>query len=71
MNTSDVRVLQEFLISQNTASASVQLKGNGVSSYFGTLTKAALVEWQKANNITPSVGYFGPKTRTVIKLLNL
>ena len=33
---------------------------------FGSLTQAALIKFQKANNITPAAGYFGPKTRTVV-----
>jgi hypothetical protein len=31
--------------------------------FFGQLTRKALIEYQKANNITPAAGYFGPITR--------
>ena len=34
---------------------------------FGPATKAALVRFQKANNIIPAVGYFGPMTRNSIE----
>ena len=36
------------------------------TTMFGGLTRAALIEFQKANGITPAVGYFGPKTRAYI-----
>ncbi len=36
------------------------------TTYFGILTQRALAKFQKVNNITPSVGYFGPKTRKFI-----
>jgi len=29
------------------------------TGYFGSLTKAAVVAWQKANGVTPAAGYFG------------
>ena len=34
--------------------------------YFGSLTKAAVIKYQKMNNITPSVGFVGPITRTLL-----
>jgi hypothetical protein len=36
------------------------------TSFFGGLTRAALVKYQKAKGITPAVGYFGPKTRAAL-----
>jgi len=36
------------------------------TEYFGKLTKAALINFQKANNIIPAVGFFGPITRGVV-----
>lgn len=54
----DVKALQEVLISGG------YLKITAPTSYFGPATKAALAAWQKANNISPAVGYFGPLTRT-------
>jgi hypothetical protein len=63
----DVRALQEFL---NTHGFSLVSEGPGSPSnettFFGSLTKAALAKFQAANGITPSVGYFGPKTRSFI-----
>jgi peptidoglycan hydrolase-like protein with peptidoglycan-binding domain len=63
----EVRTLQQFL---NTRGFTVAAVGQGSrgneSTYFGARTKAALSAFQKANGITPAVGYFGPKTRAVV-----
>src|SRR3990167_8912936 len=63
----DVRALQQFLNAQGfmIAESGVGSPGNE-TDYFGSLTQAALGEFQAANGITPSVGYFGPKTRAFI-----
>ncbi len=37
--------------------------------YFGTLTKAAVAEWQKANDVSPAAGYFGPISRAALEAL--
>lgn len=66
MENNDVNILQNFLISQNIGPASFALKSHGATNYFGQLTKNALIEWQTAKGITPSMGYFGPKTRAYI-----
>lgn len=34
--------------------------------YFGGLTKAAVVAWQKANDVSPASGYFGPISREAL-----
>jgi hypothetical protein len=64
----DVKALQKFL---NDKGYTVALVGAGSpgneTNYFGTLTRSALIEFQKANNILPSVGYFGPITKAFIK----
>jgi peptidoglycan hydrolase-like protein with peptidoglycan-binding domain len=60
---SDVTWLQDYLIAQNAGSAAVSLKAAGATGYFGSLTRAALAEYQAAKGITPAAGYFGPKTR--------
>ena len=57
---------QQILISKNTGPAAKALAKNGVTTYFGTLTKQAVIEFQKANNIIPASGYFGAMTRVVI-----
>lgn len=59
----DVNALQLFLIAQNKGSAAKALKAHGTSNYFGSLTKAALVEYQKAQGISTATGYFGAETR--------
>lgn len=60
----DVKCLQQFL---NGHGALVSGSGAGSpgneTSYFGTLTKAALAQWQGTKGIVPAVGYFGPITR--------
>jgi peptidoglycan hydrolase-like protein with peptidoglycan-binding domain len=59
----DVKALQQFLnvngyiLSKNGAGS----PGNETTT-FGPATKAALIKFQKANKISPSVGYFGPIT---------
>ncbi|MFA5744607.1 MAG: peptidoglycan-binding domain-containing protein [Candidatus Paceibacterota bacterium] len=63
----DVQKLQQFL---NTHGFILAESGPGSpgneTTKFGALTKAALIRFQKANNITPAVGYFGPLTRAAI-----
>ena len=34
--------------------------------FFGALTRAAVAKYQQAKDITPPVGYFGPKTRAAV-----
>lgn len=63
----DVRELQKFL---NTHGFKLAEKGFGSPGnetfFFGPRTQQALRAYQKANGITPSAGYFGVKTRTVV-----
>ncbi len=63
----DVKKLQEFL---NTHGFILATTGNGSpgkeTGYFGNLTQNALIKYQLANNITPSVGYFGIITRNLV-----
>jgi len=61
---SDVLPLQQFLNSHGfTIAESGPGSPGNESDYFGSLTRAALAEFQAANGITPSAGYFGPLTR--------
>lgn len=59
---SDVAALQAFLASKGflTMPTGVPM------GYFGSLTKSALAKFQAANDISPAVGYFGPKTRVAV-----
>jgi hypothetical protein len=63
----DVKNLQQYL---NAKGYTVALTGPGSSgketNLFGGLTRLALIKFQKANKIYPSVGYFGPLTRAFI-----
>ncbi len=69
----DVKELQKFL---NSHGFVVAKTGNGSSgneiTTFGPATRRALSAFQKANKISPSAGYFGPLTRTVVnKMLSV
>lgn len=59
MKNSDVLKLQQYL------QAKGYLKANP-NGNFGPATRSALINFQKANNIAPAVGYFGPVTRLYI-----
>lgn len=63
----DVKSFQQFL---NSHGYPVTNSGPGSSgeetTKFGSLTRAALIKFQKANDITPAAGYFGPKTRALV-----
>lgn len=66
MRGMDVTWLQNFLIEKATGAASGLLRVVGATGYFGTLTTNALAEYQAANGISPSTGFFGPITRAKI-----
>lgn len=63
----DVKGLQVFL---NTHGYAVASSGPGSpgneTTRFGAATRAALAKFQKANGISPAVGYFGAKTRAAV-----
>lgn len=64
---SEVKALQEYLNSHGyTVAASGPGSPGNETTRFGALTRAALIKFQKAKDITPAVGYFGPKTRAAI-----
>ena len=67
-NGDDVNALQNFLIGQNKGLAAENLKRNGVTTFFGPLTRAALAEFQKSIGL-PATGYFGPLTKAYLKSL--
>lgn len=64
MDHPEVKELQKFL---NNHGYRVNWLLNGSpgheSTYFGRLTQSALARYQRANNIVPAHGYFGPLTR--------
>ena len=72
MTGEDVKVLQIFLNTHGYPLASTGYGSlNNETTYFGSLTQVAVIKFQKANNITPAVGYLGPITLGVInKLIN-
>ncbi|MCF7865302.1 MAG: peptidoglycan-binding protein [Candidatus Pacebacteria bacterium] len=67
MTGDDVKALQVYLnmhgnVLTQTGPGSV---GNE-TNLFGSLTQKAVINFQKAHNITPAIGYFGPITRGVV-----
>ena len=68
MTGADVKALQQWLNANGyrVAESGYGSPGNETTK-FGGATKAALIKFQKANGITPAVGYFGPKTRAAVK----
>lgn len=65
----EVTALQNLLISANKGAKAAALAAVGATGYFGSLTQAALAEYQAAVGISPAAGYFGPKTRAYIASL--
>ena len=63
-NGGEVMWIQQFLNGHGAqiASSGAGSPGNE-SSYFGAKTKAAVMKYQAAKGITPTSGYWGPKTR--------
>ncbi len=54
----DVTCLQQAL----TVSGHFTYSG-GATGYFGPITRAAVSAWQAANGVSPTAGYFGPRSR--------
>jgi hypothetical protein len=63
MTGAPVKELQSFLIAEDAGPAATKLSSVGPTGRFLTLTKNALIEFQKKACITPASGYFGPITR--------
>lgn len=59
----DVTRLQQWLISKGYSIPA------GATGYFGVQTQAAVASFQRANGITPAVGYFGPITRAKVNAM--
>jgi peptidoglycan hydrolase-like protein with peptidoglycan-binding domain len=64
----DVKQLQIFLIVQDTGTAAQRLAAIGSTDYFGSFTRAALIEFQKKAGIVPASGYFGSITRGYVNV---
>jgi peptidoglycan hydrolase-like protein with peptidoglycan-binding domain len=67
MKGEDVRALQKYL---NAHGFIITQNGDGSpgyeTTYFGALTRSALIRYQSQKGIAPAAGYFGPKTRASI-----
>lgn len=64
----DVLALQRYLNSHDFALAASGPGSSGnETTYFGTLTWKALMEFQDSHGIKPATGYFGPKTTAYIQ----
>ncbi len=70
MTGEDVRTLQRILNANGYPIASTGSGSLGNETpYFGPATKAAVIKFQLARNILPSIGYVGPLTKTALALL--
>lgn len=58
--------LQNYLINQKKGPAAIALASVSATGYFGSLTTAALAEFQSSVGITPAVGNYGPITKAYI-----
>ena len=63
----EVVKLQQYLILKNIGSSAVRLSQAGATGSFGSITQAALVEYQISSGISPADGYYGGTTRTRIE----
>jgi hypothetical protein len=65
-NDAQVKLLQEFLNKKGYTVATEGLGSVGQETNdFGPKTQAAVIKFQKANGITPTLGFFGPVTRAL------
>lgn len=62
----DVTLLQQLLIARDAGIAAKTLASHGTTGYFGQVTQAALIEYQRSRSISPPSGYYGPVTRAKI-----
>ena len=64
----DVLCLQKYL---NTHGFPIAASGVGSPGHetgeYKTLTEASVIQWQKANNLSPAIGYFGARSRVAFK----
>lgn len=63
----DVKELQKYLNQNGFVVSTIGAGSSGYeTTYFGPATQAALIRFQRANNIEPATGYFGAITRSFI-----
>jgi hypothetical protein len=63
----NVKIIQRFLISENKGPAAEALANVGATGYYGSLTYAAMAEFQTNAGLTGSIlGDFGPLTRAYL-----
>ncbi|HWC57952.1 MAG TPA: peptidoglycan DD-metalloendopeptidase family protein [Candidatus Paceibacterota bacterium] len=65
MRNDDVKILQQYLINKHVGIYGQTLTQYGPTGYFGVLTRAALIEFQRSVGISGS-GFCGPITRAYI-----
>ena len=65
MRGDDITWIQNFLIAENKGVSAIALSEVGATGYFGSLTKSAVVEYQRSVGLTAD-GVIGPKTRASI-----
>ena len=58
--------LQQFLITKRIGAKAVSLSYAGPTGYFGSMTQAALIEYQTVVGISPANGYYGPSTQALV-----
>jgi len=66
----EVTILQQFLIQTNAGSAARALADVGATGYFGSLTTAALAEFQAHANLSQTSGVYDEFTRAYIKYIS-
>ena len=64
----DVLALQKHLVKKGYLKITKPSPeyGYNPNGFFGEQTKAALIKWQKANDISPATGALGPKSRALL-----
>lgn len=61
----EVTILQNFLVSKGF----LTIPNNLAKGYFGSLTKAAVIQYQVASGLSENAGYVGPITRAKINAM--
>lgn len=67
MQGDDIKWLQAYLINANKGKAAIALSYAGTTGYFGSLTQAALAEYQTSVGIIPASGTYDAPTKTYLQ----